>query len=87
MLFRSADTGLTLLLNSVNQPESQDPLGMTRSTMNTNRRSVETVANTYNTRKGLGQDQAGLSLSRAMDDGASLEEDYRAGRILRNPSA
>lgn len=76
----NADTGITLLLNSVNQPESQDPLGMTRSTMNTNRRSVETVANTYNTRKGLGQDQAGLSLSRAMDDGASLVASAYAGR-------
>jgi iron complex outermembrane recepter protein len=51
---------LTLVVNTLDQPEAQDPLGLTRAQVARNRRQVDTAAITFNTRKSVRQNQAGL---------------------------
>jgi iron complex outermembrane recepter protein len=51
---------LTLVVNTLDQPEAQDPLGLTRAQVAQNPRQVDTAAITFNTRKSVRQNQAGL---------------------------
>ncbi len=72
-------TSATLLLNSVNQPETQDALGLSRAQLDANPRGVDPSANTFNTRKSLGQDQAGLSLTHALSGGGTVVASAHGG--------
>lgn len=58
------DSTLSLILNSVNMPDIQDPLGLTRTQYQTDRRQVDPAAITFDTRKSVGQQQLGLSYGR-----------------------
>jgi len=64
---------LTLLLNTVNIPGAQDPLGLTRTQFEADPTSVAAVAETFNTRKSVQQSQGG----------AIYEQDVGGGNTLR----
>ena len=51
---------VTMLVNTFDQPETQDPLGLTRTQVITNPRQSDPVATTFNTRKSVRQNQLGL---------------------------
>ncbi|MGE5526835.1 MAG: TonB-dependent receptor family protein [Rhodospirillaceae bacterium] len=51
---------LTLVVNTLDQPEAQDPQGLTRAQVAANPRQVAATALTFNTRKSVRQNQAGL---------------------------
>ncbi|WP_293777625.1 TonB-dependent receptor [uncultured Oxalicibacterium sp.] len=56
----STDTKITAVFNSIDQPLSQDPLGLTRADFQMNPRQVTPGAITFNTRKTVTQQQMGL---------------------------
>ena len=51
---------LTMLVNTFDQPETQDPLGLTRAQTITNPRQSDVSATTFNTRKSVRQNQVGM---------------------------
>ena len=51
---------LTFVMNALDQPETKDPLGLTRAQVVANPRQVASVALTFNTRKSVQQNQAGV---------------------------
>ncbi|MGC2520875.1 MAG: TonB-dependent receptor [Burkholderiales bacterium] len=53
------DTRLTFVLNSLSQPETQDPLGLTRAQVAANPRQAASAATSFNTRKSIHQEQSG----------------------------
>ena len=53
---------LTFLVNSLEQPDTQDPLGLTRAQWEANPRQVDPSAIAFNTRKSIRQNQAGSVL-------------------------
>ncbi len=53
------DGALTLVANALNQPDTQDPLGLTRAQVQANPRQVDDAALAFNTRKSIRQDQLG----------------------------
>ena len=55
----SPDTRFTFVLNSVDMPDVQDPLGLTRAEMQANPRGVTPVALDFDTRKSASQLQGG----------------------------
>ncbi len=67
-----ADTKITALLNLYDQPHAQDPLGLTRAQFNANPRQAPDVANTFNTRKSVVQNQWGLVLERQLGSADSV---------------
>ena len=71
-----ARTQLTLIANSVELPEAQDPLGLTRAQWLTgpqaDPRSVDASAISFNTRKTMKQDQGGLVLEHGIDAANTL---------------
>ncbi|HEV6966138.1 TonB-dependent receptor [Roseateles sp.] len=60
-------TQLTLVANSVELPEAQDPLGLTRAQWQADPRGVDPVALSYDTRKTMQQAQGGLVLEHGID--------------------
>ena len=50
---------LTLVVNALSQPDTQDPLGLTRSQVQADPRQVDTSALIFNTRKSIRQNQIG----------------------------
>lgn len=54
---------LELLLNHLDAPDAQDPLGLTRAQVAEDPRQATSVAHQYNTRKSVRQTQAGLVYS------------------------
>ena len=56
----STDTTITGIINLFDQPLAEDPLGLTRSQFQQNPRQVVPGAITFNTRKTIEQQQAGL---------------------------
>jgi iron complex outermembrane receptor protein len=50
----------TLVADSLDQPETQDPLGLTRAQVQQNRRQATPEAYAFNTRKSISQNQIGL---------------------------
>lgn len=51
---------VTVVVNALDQPETQDPLGLTAAQVAQNRRQAVAAAYTFNTRKSVAQDQAGV---------------------------
>lgn len=51
---------VTLVMNTLDQPESQDPLGLTRAQVAANPRQVDANAIAFNTRKSVRQSQGGV---------------------------
>jgi len=52
---------LTLVANGLDQPDTQDPLGLTRAQMEDNPRQADATAYTFNTRKSIRQGQGGAT--------------------------
>lgn len=61
------DTRLTLVANTVDLPEAQDPLGLTRAQWAANPRGVDASALSFDTRKTMQQTQGGLVLEHGID--------------------
>ncbi len=53
------DGTLTLVTNALSQPDTQDPLGLTRAQVQADPRAVDASALTFNTRKSVRQNQLG----------------------------
>jgi len=66
-------TRVTVVLNTLSQPETQDPLGLTRAQVNADRRQADPVATTFNTSKSVRQTQTGLTLEHRISRGNSLK--------------
>ncbi len=56
------DTKVTLIANYLNQPDTQDPLGLTRAQMQQNREQAGTNAVAFDTRKAIENSQEGAIL-------------------------
>lgn len=67
-----ADSKITLVLNAVDMPEVQDPLGLTRVQFDANPRQAGTNAVAFNTRKNIAQTQLGLAFERKLGAGDTL---------------
>ncbi|GGC92793.1 TonB-dependent receptor family protein [Halopseudomonas salina] len=67
-------SSLTLLINSLDQPETEDPLGLTRAQVREDRRQAVAGTQTFDTRKTVRHNQAGLNYQRrlANDDKITL---------------
>ncbi|HEX2197940.1 MAG TPA: TonB-dependent receptor [Burkholderiales bacterium] len=65
----SDDTSFTLVANSLRQPDTQDPLGLTRSDLEADSRQAVAGAFLFNTRKTVNQDQVGTTLSHRLGPG------------------
>lgn len=62
----SGDTTVTALINLFNQPRAQDPLGLTAAQLKANPRQSPTLADSFNTRKSVQQNQLGLVLDQRL---------------------
>jgi len=69
----SPDTSLTLVGNSLRQPQTQDPLGLSRALVDQDPRQVTPQAIQFNTRKTVNQEQIGLSLNHLIDPANSVQ--------------
>jgi iron complex outermembrane receptor protein len=76
----SPDTRITVIGNTQYQPETQDPLGLTREQWDANRRGVDPSAIAFDTRKTIDQVQGGASLSQRLGDAFTLDVDGYGGR-------
>src|SRR6185295_7081071 len=59
---------LTLVANSLRQPDTQDPLGLTRAQLEDNPRQASPLAAQFNTKKTIDQDQLGGTFSQRIGD-------------------
>ena len=79
----SSDTKITGVLNIFDQPTAQDPLGLTRSAFNANQRQVDPAAITYDTRKKISQQQAGVVVEHQLSSTDTLNARiYTGGRKI-----
>jgi iron complex outermembrane recepter protein len=76
----SPDTSLMLVGNSVRQPQTQDPLGLTRAQLSQDPRQATPEAISFNTRKTVLQEQVGLSLNHRLDPASSLQATVHGGQ-------
>ncbi len=90
------DTGegssLTLVFNALDQPETQDPLGLTAAQVAANPRQAVAAARTFNTRKSVMQSQGGLVYDLRVTAGDRLQAraylgDRRVSQFLAIPLA
>lgn len=68
----SSDTKITAILNSFDQPLSQDPLGLTRADFESDPRQVTPRAIAFDTRKTITQQQVGFVLEQRLSDADTL---------------
>ena len=71
---------LTVIANSLRQPDSQDPGGLDRAALEADPRQASPTALPFNTRKTVNQDQAGLRLQHRLGGTSSLEAIAYAGQ-------
>lgn len=64
---------VTLVLNTLDQPNTQDPLGLTAAQVARNPRQAVANALAFNTRKSVSQDQAGLIYDFALSPNDKLQ--------------
>lgn len=64
---------LTLVLNALDQPETEDPLGLTAAQVAQNPRQSVSNAYQFNTRKSTAQNQAGITYDVNLAGGHSLQ--------------
>ena len=78
------DTRVTLIANTLYQPEALDPLGLTRAELQTNRRGVDPAATLFDTRKTVGQQQGGATIERSVGTDTILRlTGYAGHRAVR----
>ena len=63
---------LTLVANAFNQPDAQDPLGLTQAQVQQNPRQAQPVAIAFDTRRSLDNVQGGLIWDSALDERNAL---------------
>ncbi|MEO8202775.1 MAG: TonB-dependent receptor [Betaproteobacteria bacterium] len=73
------DTRVTLVANTLAQPETQDPLGLSRAQYNADSRQADPSASVFNTSKSVRQAQAGLTVEHRLSRGNTLEASAFAG--------
>ena len=79
------DTRVTLVVNSLDQPTSLDPLGLTRAQWQANPEQAVAIAKTQDARKTVAQDQLGVLLEQALGDATTLSARLYGGtRSLDN---
>ena len=61
-LSAAPDTSITLIANSLYQPDAQDPLGLTRAQWQANPQQADPAATNFNTRKTVSQLQGGTTI-------------------------
>lgn len=69
----SSETKITAILNSFDQPLSQDPLGLSRADFQENPRQVNSRAITFDTRKTITQQQLGILLEQRLSANDTLK--------------
>ena len=74
------NTVVTLLANSLRQPDTQDPLGLNRADFEANPRQVVAGANSFNTRKSVTQDQLGATLTHRLSAATQLQATLWGGQ-------
>ena len=68
----SSDTTVTGVLNIFSQPTAQDPLGLTHAAFNQNPRQAVAAATTFDTRKKIEQQQAGVVIEQRLSSSDTL---------------
>jgi iron complex outermembrane receptor protein len=74
-----ADTTLTLVANHLHQPDTQDPLGLTRAQFEADPRQADPAATNFNTRKSIDHTQGGLVYTRNVSERGTLKARVYAG--------
>jgi iron complex outermembrane recepter protein len=75
-------TRMTVIGNTQYQPETQDPLGLTRAQWGADPRSVDPAALQFDTRKTIHQQQGGAALTHRVSDATTLDVAAYGGRRL-----
>jgi iron complex outermembrane receptor protein len=75
----SPDTSLTLIGNQLRQPQTQDPLGLTRAQVEENPRQATPQALQFDTRKTIYQEQLGATLAHRLSADSRLEATVYGG--------
>jgi len=65
-------SSLTLIVNALDQPDTKDPMGLTRAQVDANPRQATSVADTFNTRKNIDHEQAGAVYEQRLDSDDTL---------------
>ncbi|HEX6268203.1 MAG TPA: TonB-dependent receptor, partial [Burkholderiales bacterium] len=76
------DTSFTLVANSLRQPDTEDPLGLTREQFEADPRQADQVAFDFNTRKTVNQDQIGGRLEQRLGGGRLEATVYGGERFV-----
>ena len=77
-------TTLTVLGTTQAQPNSLDPLGLTRAEWQADPRQADPAATQYDTRKSITQVQGGAALNQELDDATSIKlTAYTGERTIR----
>ena len=66
------DSQLTLLINSLNQPNTQDPSGLTAKELREDRRQVRAWVDEYDARKSVRHNQIGMNYKRRLSNADEL---------------
>ncbi len=74
------DSKLTLLVNSLHQPDTEDPLGITWATYQRDENDVEPIALQYRTRKSIDHLQGGASYERRFGEDRLQVQAYAGER-------
>ena len=74
-----ADSSITLVLNAVDMPDLQDPLGLDRRSYEANPKQALAGAYSYNTRKSSDQQQVGLAYEGHMSADSTLNSTLYLG--------
>jgi len=75
-----AETTVTVIGNSLYQPEAQDPLGLTRAQWEANPRQSDPASTQFNTRKTVDQQQGGLALEHRLSEDTVVRVTGYAGQ-------
>jgi iron complex outermembrane recepter protein len=73
------DTSLTVIGNQLRQPDTQDPLGLTRAQLEENPEQAAPQAIQFNTRKTVYQEQLGTTLAHRLGAGSKIEATVYGG--------
>ena len=74
-----SETSLTIVGNQLRQPETQDPLGLTRAQVEQNPRQATPQAIQFNTRKTVYQEQLGATLAHRLSADTRIEATVYGG--------
>ena len=84
VLDATPDTRVTFIGNTQYQPETEDPLGLTREEWDANPRGVDPAAIKFDTRKTINQMQGGAALDQRLARNLDLHVDaYGGQRMIR----